>query len=71
MKTFQLFLVAAFILTGVLFGIASWFGLSMSTTEWVFSDIIIGTVLYLSYLVAATSSPYLTKANYSLNKSTA
>ena len=71
MKTFQLFVVSAVILTGILFGISSWFGLSPSATEWIVSDIIIGAILYLIYLVAAASSPYKTRAGYSLNKGTA
>ena len=71
MKTFQLFVVSAVILTGILFGISSWFGLSLSPTEWIVSDIIIGAALYLGYLVAAASSSYKAKAGYSLNKGTA
>jgi phosphate/sulfate permease len=71
MKTFQLFVVSAFILAGILFGVSSWFGLSLSATEWIVSDIIIGAGLYLGYLVAAVSSPYKIRAGYSLNKGTA
>lgn len=68
MKVFQLFIVAAVILTGILFGISSWFNLSLSTAEWIVSDIILGTVLYLSNLVVAAYNSYKIKAGHSLNK---
>lgn len=71
MKIFQLFIISTTILTGVLFGISSWFGLSLSTTEWIVSDIILGTILYLAYLVVAAYSSYKTRASYSLNKGAA
>ena len=71
MKVFQLFIVAAAILTGVLFGLSSWLGLSLSTTEWIVSDIILGTVLYLGYLVVAAFNSYKIRTGYPLNKITA
>lgn len=70
MKVFQLFIAAAVILTGVLFGISSWFGLSLSITQWIVSDIILGAVLYLGYLVAAAYNSYRTKASDPLNEGT-
>ena len=71
MKIFQLFIVATAILTGVLFGLSSWLGLSLSTTEWIVSDIILGTVLYLGYLVVAAYNSDKIRTGYSSDKVTA
>ncbi len=51
MKVNQLFLATALLLTGVLFSISYWFDLSLSTINWIVSDIIfLGTVLLMAYL---------------------
>ena len=71
MKTIQVFLMSAVIISGAFFGVLSMFELPQSTTEWVVSDAILGVVLYLSYLVIATSGPSKAKARYSLKKATA
>lgn len=58
MKTSQIFAISAIVITGTFFGILSMFGLPESVMEWVISDVILGTILYLGYLVIAmTSNP--------------
>ena len=56
MKTSQIFIISAIIISGTFFGILSLFELPQSVTEWVISDIILGVILYLSYLVVAMAS---------------
>ena len=52
MNTIQVFVLWAVVLSSVFFGVLSFFNLS--TIEWVVSDAILGSVLYLSYLVIAS-----------------
>ena len=51
MKTNQIFIIAAIVISGTFFGILSMFGLPQSVMEWVISDIGLGVILYLSYLI--------------------
>lgn len=53
MKTSQIFIISALIISVTFFGILSMFELPKSAMEWVVSDIILGAILYLSYLVMA------------------
>lgn len=53
MKTSQIFIISALIISGTFFGVLSVFELPQSTMEWVVSDAILGVILYLSYLVIA------------------
>ena len=72
MKTGHIFVISALIISGTFFGILSLFDLPESVTEWVISDIILGSVLYANYLVigmAASSSK--TRVHYSGKKVTA
>lgn len=55
MNTVQVFVVWAVILSSVFFGVLSFF--SLSTIEWIVSDAILGSVLYLSYLLIASFGP--------------
>lgn len=66
MKTSQIFIISAIIISGTFFGVLSMFELPQSVTEWVISDIIFGIILYLSYLVIAmVSGSSKTKVRYS------
>ncbi len=56
MKTSQIFIISAIVISGTFFGILSLFELPQSMTEWVISDIALGIILYLSYLVIAMAS---------------
>ena len=71
MKTSQIFIISAIIITGTFFGILSMFELPQSVMEWVISDAILGVILYLSYLVVAmVSGSSKTKVHYSSKKVT-
>ncbi|SFE81902.1 C4-dicarboxylate ABC transporter [Nitrosomonas sp. Nm166] len=50
MKTSQIFAISALVISGTFFGILSLFELPYSMMEWVISDVILGAILYLSYL---------------------
>ncbi len=50
MKTSQIFAIAAVIISATFFGILTVFDLPHSVTDWIISDIILGVILYLSYL---------------------
>ena len=68
MKAVPVFIIASVILTGVFFGILSLFNLPHSWAEWIVSDIILGIILYLSYLVIAAFSSDKTKTHFPLKK---
>lgn len=53
MKTSHIFALSALVITGVYFGVLSLFELPETTMEWVISDIILGAILYVNYLVIA------------------
>lgn len=53
MKTSHIFVLSALVTTGAYFGALSLFELPETTTEWVLSDIILGGILYVNYLVIA------------------
>lgn len=72
MKTSQIFILSALIISATFFGILSMFDLPESMMEWVISDIILGAILYLSYLVLVmTGSSSKTKMHYPGKKVTA
>ena len=71
MKTGQIFIISAIIISGTFFGILSMFELPQSIMEWVISDVILGVILYLSYLVVAMASgSSRTKVHYFSKKVT-
>lgn len=51
MKTNQIFIIAAIVISGTFFGILSMFGLPQSVMEWVISDVVLG--VYVTYLILA------------------
>jgi hypothetical protein len=53
MKTSHIFVLSALVITGAYFGVLSLFELPETTMEWVISDIILGAILYVNYLVIA------------------
>lgn len=53
MKTSHIFVLSALVITGGYFGVLSLYELPETTMEWVISDIILGTILYVNYLVIA------------------
>lgn len=56
MKTSQVFIISAIVISSTFFGILSVFELPQSAMEWIVSDVILGIILYLSYLVIAMVS---------------
>lgn len=66
MNTIQVFVLWAVVLSSVFFGALSFFNLS--TIEWVVSDAILGSVLYLSYLVIASFGPSKSRSRISETK---
>ena len=72
MKTGHIFIISALVISTTFFGVLSMFNLPESATEWVISDIILGTILYVNYLVIdMSSSSNKTKTHYSSKKVTA
>lgn len=71
MKTSQIFIISAIIISGTFFGVLSLFELPQSVTEWVISDAILGVILYLSYLVIAMVSGSSKKVHFSSKRVTA
>ncbi|MBA3755114.1 MAG: C4-dicarboxylate ABC transporter [Nitrosomonas sp.] len=65
MKTSQIFIISAIIISGTFFGVLSLFELPQSVTEWVISDTILGVILYVSYLVIAMVSGSSKKVHFS------
>ena len=68
MKTVPAFIIAAVILTGIFFSILALFNLPHSWAEWIVSDIILGIILYLSYLVIAAFSLDKPKTHFPFRK---
>jgi hypothetical protein len=52
MKTNQMLITFVIVVSGICFGVLSIVELPQFTTELVITDIILGAILYLSYLVA-------------------
>ncbi len=50
MKTGQIFAISAIVISAIFFGVLSVFDLPHSVMDWVISDVILGIILYLSYL---------------------
>lgn len=70
MKTGNIFIISALIISGTFFGVLSLYDLPESTTEWFISDIILGAILYVNYLVIAMAASS-TKTHYPSKKVTA
>lgn len=51
MKTSQFFVISAIVVTVTFFGVLSVFNLPQSVTDWFISDVILGAILYINYLV--------------------
>lgn len=51
MKTSQIFVISMLVISSTFLAILSLFELPQSMMEWVISDIILGTIFYLSYLI--------------------
>ena len=51
MKTIQLFVISILIISGAIFGGLYLLGLPQSAIEWIISDISLGIVVYMSYLI--------------------
>ncbi|WP_293005229.1 C4-dicarboxylate ABC transporter [Nitrosomonas sp.] len=72
MKTSQIFVVSAIVITATFFGILSIFDLPESVTDWFISDVILGAILYINYLVIAVlSNASKTRRSYAGKKVTA
>ncbi|SEF54748.1 C4-dicarboxylate ABC transporter [Nitrosomonas ureae] len=56
MKTNQIFVISAIVITTTFFGALSVFDLPESVTDWLISDVILGAILYINYLVIAMLS---------------
>lgn len=68
MKTSQVFVISALLISTTFFGVLSLFGLPESVVEWFISDVILGAILYINYLVIAIAHG-ASKANiYSSHK---
>ncbi|WMJ07426.1 C4-dicarboxylate ABC transporter [Nitrosomonas sp. sh817] len=68
MKTNQLVMLTVFIISGIFFGILSLFDLPASVTEWIISDVILGVILYISYLVITFTYGSSQRSGYRSNK---
>ncbi|MBY0474740.1 MAG: C4-dicarboxylate ABC transporter [Nitrosomonas sp.] len=72
MKTSQIFVISAIVITATFFGILSIFDLPESVTDWFISDVILGAILYINYLVIAMlSNVSKTRMYYTRKKFTA
>lgn len=72
MKTGHIFVISALVISGTFFGVLSLFNLPESATEWVISDIILGTVLYVNYLIIVMGTgSSKSRVHYSSKKVTA
>jgi hypothetical protein len=68
MKTSQIFAISALAISTMFFTVLSLFGLPESVVEWFISDVILGTIIYINYLVITVA--YNSKKNsvYSTEK---
>lgn len=72
MKTSNIFVLSVLIISATFFGVLSLYELPETTMEWVISDIILGTILYVNYLVIAMAhGSSKTRKSYSVKKVTA
>lgn len=55
MRTSQIFIISALAISAMFFSVLSLFGLPESVIEWFVSDIILGTIIYINYLVIAVT----------------
>lgn len=55
MKTSQIFAISALAISAMFFTVLSLFGLPESVVEWFVSDVILGTIIYINYLVIAAA----------------
>lgn len=56
MKTNHIFVISALVISAVFFSILSIFDLPDSVASWLISDVILGAILYVNYLVMAMAS---------------
>lgn len=56
MKTNHIFVVSALVISATFFSILAIFDLPDSVESWLISDIILGFILYINYLVMAMAS---------------
>lgn len=63
MKTSQIFIISAIVISITFFGVLSVFDLPESVTDWFISDVILGAILYINYLVIAMLSDFPQKQN--------
>ncbi len=71
MKTSNIFVLSVLIISATFFGVLSLYELPETTMEWVISDIILGTILYVNYLVIAMAhGSSKTRKSYSVKKVT-
>ncbi len=72
MKTSHIFILSALVISGGYFGVLSLFELPETVMEWFVTDIILGAILYVNYLVIAMAhGASKTKKYYSEKKVTA
>ncbi len=72
MKTSQIFVISAIVISVTFFGILSVFDLPESVTEWFISDVILGAILYVNYLlIAMLSNASSSRMYYTRKKVTA
>lgn len=53
MKTNQMVITTLFLISGIFFAVLSLFDLPASLMSWIISDVILGAILYVSYLIIA------------------
>ena len=71
MKTSHIFVLSALVISGTFFGVLSLFELPETMAEWVLSDILLGAMLYVNYLVIALAhGTSRTRKHYSEKKVT-
>lgn len=71
MKTNQIFILSAIVITTAFFGVLSVFELPHTVMEWIVSDTILGVILYFNYLVIAMNQDSTkTRARYQSGKAT-
>lgn len=68
MRTSQIFTISALVITATFFGVLSVFGLPESVMGWVVSDVILGTIIYINYLIIAATNNSNKTSLYGIGK---
>lgn len=68
MKTRKVFTISALVITATFFSVLSVFGLPESIMGWFVSDVILGTIIYINYLVIATTHKSHKTSLYGIGK---